>query len=226
MKYNILIISRLSSSWDSFDILKRGDFSVNFSNDFDDAFEKILKEKFDLFIAEEYPNDPLFKKFVAKVLNQIKVDYTKGFLICSTTRDIFPAGVIKEVLFSPVTPLDFTNALVKVLGLKARKSTRYIVRMHIEFRENESSFMQTCVSVNLSKNGMLIETTKKLPIGKTFYWTFQGAKEIEGLTVKGIVLNEAKDEKFSSIYKYGIKFLPEDEKALEKLNNFIMEKYI
>lgn len=217
--FKVIFISNFSvDSLDSAGILKRKDFNLTYTKDFDYAFDVLVKENFDLFIAEETPNDLKFLTFISKILNQLKIPHLKGILICSTSKNIKPTGPIKDVLFSPVNPLDFSNSVANVLGLKARNSIRYLVRMHLGLKDQEQKFLQTCVTINISKDGMLIETNKKLPIGKVFYWTFQGSKFIDSLTIKGKILNEEKLDKF---YRYGICFEKDNVEPLKKLSNFL-----
>lgn len=224
--FKVLLISKSSpSSWDNVGILKRKDFNVIFENDFEEAFQRLTKEDFNLFIAEENPFDNTFLIFINQILNQLKVPTLKGILICSATKDLEEMGPFKKILFTPLEPEDLNDAIAKILNLKQRASRRYIVRMHLGIREEGTSFFTTCTTINLNKSGMLIETTKSLPIGKVYFWTFQGAKELDGLTIKGKIVNEAKMESFSLNFRYGVQFLEECIKEIKKIEEFLKEKF-
>jgi len=224
--FKILLLSKSSpSSWDNVGILKRKDFNVIFESNFEEGFQKLLKENFDLFILEENPFDNTFLIFVNQVLNQLKIPTLKGILICSITKDLKEIGPFKKILFTPLEPDDLNEAIAKVLNLKQRASRRYIVRMHLRVDEEGTNFFTTCTTINLNKGGMLIETTKSLPIGKVYFWTFQGAKELDGLTIKGRIVNEAKMETFSLNFRYGVQFLEECKEAIEKIEEFLKEIY-
>jgi len=217
--YKLLILSKeKESSWENFEILKRKDFSIKYERDFQKGFEILIRENFDLFVAEEKPHDFSFKNFCASILNQLKVPNIKGILICSTTK-IEPIGPFKEVLYMPLNCERFNFAIAKALNLKTRASTRYIVRMHLGLiGENVKNF-KTCVTLNISSEGMLVESTKPLPIGKVFLWTFQGIKDLEGFTIKGQILNKADEER----YRYGVKFIIENQDLKKKIEDFLKE---
>lgn len=222
--YKILVISNSSpSSWEVVGILKRKDFNVIYERSFEEGFQKLLKEKFDLFIAEEIPYDNSFLIFVNRVLNQIKMPWIKGILVCSTTS-LIPAGSIKYVLKTPLKPDDLNEAIANALNLRKRSSGRYIVRMHVGIGD-EIRLLRTCTTININKGGMLIETNTSLPIGKIYWWTFQGVKELEGVTVKGKVVNEAPVEGFSGNYRYGIQFLEGPLDSLKKIEEFLKESW-
>ncbi len=224
--FKILLISKSSpTSWDNVGILKRKDFNVIFESNFEEAFQKLTKEDFDLFIAEENPFDNTFLIFINQIINQLKVPTLKGILICSETKDLEEIGPFKKILFTPLEPEDLNEAIAKVLNLKQRASRRYIVRMHLGVSEEGTGFFTTCTTINLNKGGMLIETTKSLPIGKVFWWTFQGAKELDGLTIKGKIVNEAMMESFSLNFRYGVQFLEECSKEIKKIEEFLKEKF-
>ncbi len=219
--YKILLISKqIFSSWEKFEILKRKDFEILQEGNFEDAFDKLVKEKFDLFIAEETPMDFSFKRFLVSVLNQLKIPNLKGIFICSTTRDLNINSLDFEILKTPLKVEELENSIVKLLNLKKRSSIRYIVRMHLGISENKKGTFQTCVTMNISKNGMQISSSKPLSIGKEYYWTFQGSKEMEGLTIKGTVLNKIQ-EKEGSFYRYGVKFNENCKEEINKIENFL-----
>lgn len=222
--YKIILISNSSpSSWKEVGILQRKDFNVVYEKNFEEAFQKLCREKYDLFIAEEFPYDDSFLVFINKVLNQLKVNTTKGIIITSTSN-LSPAGIIKVVLKTPLKPEDLDNAIANILNLKKRIFKRCIVRMHLGFGEDVHIF-KTCTTINLNKGGMLIETSSALPIGKVYWWTFQGVKELEGLSIKGKIVSEMPQEGFSLNFRYGVQFLDEFSEAAKKIEEFLREKF-
>ncbi len=224
--YKILIISRASpSTWEQMGILRRKDFEVKYESDFDKGFQKLVKENYDLFVAEEWPHDSAFLSFYTAVISQIKIPHLKGILICSTSLGLEKHPSISEILNSPIDPEKFNDALASALNLKRRASKRYIVRMHLGLKDDYSGLIRTCVTININKGGMLIETTKSLPIGKSFWWTFQGVLELEGLTIKGTIVNEAPKESFSLNYRYGVKFDESCKETIKKIEEFLKEKF-
>ncbi len=224
--YKILIISRSSpSTWEQMGILSRKDFEVKYESDFEMGFQKLVRENYDLFIAEEWPYDSAFLSFYSAVISQIKVPNLKGIFICSTSMDIKKHSAISEILRTPLNPEKFNDAVASALNLKKRSSKRYIVRMHLGLRDDSSGLLRTCITINMNKGGMLIETTKSLPIGKSFWWTFQGVLELEGLTIKGTIVNESPRESFSLNYRYGVKFDESCKDAIKKIEEFLKEKF-
>lgn len=224
--YRILVISISGNSISELvQILKRKDFEVIYEKNFDDGFQSLIKEKFDLFIAEENPFDNSFLIFVNKVLNQLKIPSIKGILLCSSTKDLIETGPFKKVLYAPFKPDELNDAIAFILNLQRRASKRYLVRMHISIGEEKDTFFKTCTTINLNKGGMLIESPTALPLGKVYWWTFQAAGELEGLSIKGQIVNEVPMEGFSLKFKYGVKFLEECSKSIEKVEEFLKREF-
>lgn len=224
--YTILVISNSpKSSWEIVGILSRKDFEVIYEKNFEDGFQSLIRDKFDLFIAEENPFDNSFLFFVNKVLNQLKVPSIKGILLCSKTKNLIEAGPFKKILYAPFKPDELNDAIANVLNLKRRSSIRYLVRMHIGIGEEKNNFFKTCTTINLNKGGMLVEVTSALPLGKIFWWTFQVAGELDGLSIKGKIVNEVPIEGFSSKFRYGIKFLEECSESIKKIEEFLKQEF-
>lgn len=224
--YKILVISNSpKSSWEIIGILNRKDFEVTYEKDFDNGFQILLREKFDLFIAEENPFDNSFLIFVGKVLNQLKVPSIKGILICSKTKNLIEAGPFKKILYAPIKPDELNDAIASVLNLRRRVSIRYLVRMHIGIGEEKDTFFKTCTTINLNKGGMLVEAPSALPLGKVFWWTFQAVGELENLSIKGKIVNEIPVEGFSSKHRYGVKFLEECSSSIKKIEEFLKQEF-
>lgn len=224
--HKILVISNSpKSSCEIIGILNRKDFEVMYEKDFENGFQSLIREKFDLFIAEENPFDISFLIFANKVLNQLKVPSIKGILLCSKTKNLIEAGPFKKIMYAPIKPDELNDAIAGVLNLKRRASIRYLVRMHIRIGEEKETFFKTCTTINLNKGGMLIEVPSALPLGKVFWWTFQAAGGLDGLSIKGEIVNEAPVEGFSLKFRYGVKFLEECSESIKKIEEFLKQEF-
>lgn len=224
--YKIILISKSNPSfWEKVEILKRKNFEVIFENSFEEGFQKISKGNFDLFIAEEDPSSNSFLIFINQILNQLKILNLKGILICTVRGDLKEVGPLKKILTKPFKLEDLDEAIAYCLNLKRRTSRRYLVRMHIGIGDNKISSFKTCTTINLNRGGMLIETTGNLPIGNTYWWTFQGVKELENISIKGKIINEVPSEGFTLKFRYGVKFLEECTDAIKKIEKFLEENF-
>lgn len=224
--FKLIIISKSSNTlWDKVEILKRKDFNLVFENNFESGFQKLAKDNYDLFIAEEDPSSSSFLIFINQILNQLKISNLKGIIICSVSSNLKPLGPIKKIILKPYKVEELEEAIANCLNLKKRISQRYLVRMHLGVGEDKFTSFKTCVALNLNKGGMLIETQGNLPIGKTYWWTFQGIKELESISIKGKIVNEAPIEGFSLNFRYGIKFDEECKDAIKKIEKFLEENF-
>lgn len=224
--YKLIFLSNsFKEDWKKIEVLKRKDFLLTFENSFEEGFQKLVRDKYDLFIAEENPFSNSFLIFINQVLNQLKISALKGIVICTKGTEIKEVGPIKKIIFKPFKMEELEDAIISCLNLKKRTSRRYIVRMHLGIGEDKFASFKTCVAINLNKGGMLIETQGNLPIGKVYWWTFQGVKELEGVSIKGKIINEAPMEGFSLNFRYGIKFDEECKEAIKKIEEYLEENF-
>lgn len=224
--FKLLFLSKSSSKeWEKLEILKRKDFLLTFESSFEEGFQKLVRDKYDLFIAEEDPFSNSFLIFINQVLNQLKISNLKGIVICSKGTEIKEVGPIKKIIFKPFKMEELEDSIISCLNLKKRISRRYLVRMHLGIGEDKFSSFKTCVAINLNKGGMLIEAQGNLPIGKTYWWTFQGVKELEGISIKGKIVNEAPVEGFSLNFRYGVKFDEECRDSIKRIEKYLEENF-
>lgn len=207
MSHRVVLISREGmEGWFGQSALKRSDVEVHATSDTEGALQLIIRSDCQVVVAEEWPGCKHFTKLVGELLFSIR---REGFQVILLTNSMPPGpggAPIAHVLPVPCDRDDFDRALAGALGLKSRAGKRHLVRLHLSASSREEGNLGMAVCLVLNPAGMIVESPRPLPLGKTFFWSFQGVPQLHGARVPGRVLRQEATQPGSRASTYAVGF--------------------
>jgi len=108
------------------------------------------------------------------------------------------------VLPTPVDPEVWDGRLDRLLRVPRRRSTRIPVRLTVWSRRSADPEPIEGVMLNVSVNGMLLETTEPLPVGTRFDLSFRLPRDTSEVNAVGRVVREVRE---TSVPREGVEFV-------------------
>jgi hypothetical protein len=214
MRHSVVLVSREGmEGWFGSTVLKRSDIEVHHTSDCRTAFQLVLKTDCRLVVAEDWPGCANFQGFLSEILFSFRKEDFRAILITGSMPPGPGAPPIVFVHPSGVDPDTFDRSVVEHLGLKPRAGKRYLVRLFLSASSRDEMSMGLAVCLILNGGGMLVESPKPLPVGKNYYWSFQGIPQLKGIRVPGRVLRPAAPEGGAKGPCFAVAF---DEDALQE----------
>lgn len=122
------------------------------------------------------------------------------------------------VLKKPVDAFDLFSTISELIVIPQRKDMRVILRISVEGRNYDASFVAT--SYNISISGMLLETKRELNKGDKLSCSFNiGHTEVNAQCL--IMRVEKSDE---GQFRYGAKFLGLDTRSIVIIEQYVKSK--
>ena len=214
MRHSVVLVSREGmEGWFGNTVLKRSDIDVHQTSDGKAAFQLVLRTNCRLVVAEDWPGCANFQGFLSEILFSIRKEDFRAILI----TDSMPAGPgaspIAYVHPPGCDPVAFDRSVVEHLGLKHRAGKRYLVRLFLSASSKDEMSLGLAVCLVLNGGGMVVESPKPLPVGKTYFWSFQGISQLKGIRIPGRVLRPAAPEGGAKGPCFAVAF---DEDALQE----------
>jgi hypothetical protein len=177
-----------------------------------------INNKFDLIILDL--TYELAKRASKLFYNKIKE--SKAILIIgegiskeSLQKDFKDAIILEK----PLSPSLLNDEVAKALSIPSRRPIRILVRIQALDQAGKSFFLGTLTDI--SENGMLIETEKKLMVGERLHISFYLPETGGFVELIGQVSREAKAIA-PKINSYGIRFIEVQENFQSKINRFVL----
>jgi PAS domain S-box-containing protein len=119
-------------------------------------------------------------------------------------EDSLRAAGANVVLLTPVDPEVWDGRLDRLLRVPRRRSTRIPVRLAVWSRRSADPEALEGVMLNVSANGMLLETSQPLPVGARFDLSFRLPRDLSEVHAVGKVVREVAETASS---RSGIEFV-------------------
>ena len=206
-------------------ILQKDDLQLQKTDQYDAAFMFLTEAPCDLLIAWDFSQDPGLAAFLERLLFDLPGTPPVGILATAQNHPGLQQKFIQTFLNSDATLEEFNMAVARALNLPVRAHRRYLIRMHLGMAKGSTNLLATLSSVNISAGGLLVESTRELPVGQAFLWSFSGAKGLEGLSIPGIILREVEDQRHGNLRRYAIQFDSTAKAQREVLGLYLADKY-
>lgn len=184
-------------------ILARSDFQIFKADTKEQALH--TANKMDLIIIDmempELPGDEL----CTAIRQEAGLKKTAILMVCSRKKaDIERCAKsgASSYITKPVNRGEFHNIVCRLLDIPQRRGIRVLINISVKGLFETRPFF--CVSQNLSRSGILFETTRVLAKGDVIECSFFLPEE-ERITARGEVVRVLKPE--PHIYAYGVTFL-------------------
>lgn len=157
-------------------ILKREDVELERFEDGARAFIKLKASPFDLFIWEQ----TLEKTEALVFFNHIQKAFgeTRLKVICAWKEpapEDLPPIVAKSFTYPP-DEAEYDKFLSEFLKTEVRKTRRVLIRVRLAVQRTGQGLL--CSTINVSKDGLLIESNKPLQVKHIYMVTFLGLKGV------------------------------------------------
>lgn len=218
-KRRVIIVSDASQeAWWRRSILIRIDLALTPTADFPTALRLLASEPYDLLVVEEERGETL-QAFLNSVRQLNKPPSFHVILLSHSmgTGQLKPP--VSRVLPSPCKLEAFNLCVAEILGIQSRKSQRHMVRLQIAMDAKKGAMSGMAATLDLSVDGMRIETDNPLGVGERLIWTFGGPAELAGLLVPGTILRETNLPTAGGLHYYAVRFdyaSPQDRQVLER----------
>lgn len=173
-----------------------------------EAIEIHKREKVDLILCDLYMpgmNGDEVCKIIRKDDNLKKVSI---IIVTTSAKDsdmCLEAGA-NDVVLKPVNPSELLKKVGKYINIPMRRDIRILARIGVEGLRGMGAESFISNTVNISINGVLIETSHTLTIGEAVSCSLSIPGNSTLVTVTGEVVRKG-DGKQSGMNYYGIKFL-------------------
>jgi len=145
-----------------------------------------------------------------------------SLIVCCDDNRVFQAACrdagANAVIQKPVDAFDLFSKISELIAIPQRKDMRVLLRISMEGRQEETSFIAT--SYNISISGLLLETRKELNIGDTLTCSFNIAHAEVNAHCRIVRVDRTDAERF----RYGAKFLDLDTKAIVVIEQYVKSK--
>ena len=188
-----------------------------------EAIEIHKREKIDLILCDLYMpgmNGSEVCKIIRKDDNLKKV----SIIIVTTSakdRDMCLEAGANAVVLKPIDPSELLEKVGKYINIPMRRDIRILARIGVEGLRGMVAESFISNTVNISVNGVLIETSHTLTIGDAVSCSLSIPGNSTLITVTGEVVRKGEGRQ-SGISYYGIKFLDvreEDKRAIASYIN-------
>ena len=220
-----LIVRTEPPAWLKQSILQKDDIQLQRTDQYDIAFTLMAGAPFALFVAWDMSQDSGLVTFIERLLFDLPGTTPPGLLITQQKHPGLQQKFIQAHLDGAATLEEFNMAVARALNLPVRAHRRYLIRMHLGIAGGSTGLIATLSSVNISAGGLLVESTRELPVGHSYMWSFSGAKGLEGFSIPGIILREVEDQRHGNLRRYAIQFDPAAKAQRETLGQFLADKY-
>jgi PilZ domain len=215
----VIIVSDPSAdAWWRLSLLKRADLRVYPAKDYAAALEILAKVPSSLLIVEERPGGGL-TVFLDTVRRAFVTPSLGVVLLC----DRMPPGpLVPPVVRTfprPCSLAAFDLYLAETLAIQPRKSQRHLVKIQLTLDFDRDSLVGPAATLDMSADGMRIETVDSLALGQRYTWTFSGITELAGLKIQGTILREDTPSTQGSLHRYAVRFdrvNPRDRQTIER----------
>lgn len=198
-------VLRASSAAEALDILDRCPVDLI-------LVDEILTDDTGLNLCQKIRKDPRHKNISTLLFSRSPESLLKG--------EHPPVG-INEVVRKPIQSEEFNTKSTKLLQVPVRREIRLLVYVQVQGYIQSSLFL--CNSVNLSSNGMLLLTARKLKMGDLVLLQITLPKEKDKLRVEGRVVREAKEIQ-SRLNGYGVQFIGMNQADRDRVDKFFSEE--
>jgi len=222
MAYAVVLIVRSEPGpWVKQSVLQHREIDLRITESYEAGFKLIAKGPCDLFIVFEKANDASLAEFVERLVFDLQNPNLKGIVVTPQKHPVLQQKPVDECLDPAVTLEEFNAAVAAALSFPVRAHRRHRVRMPLEAAGEQGNLTAPMSSVNISEGGMLVESTGELPVGETFTWSFEGAKDLEGLEIPGKILRELEEGRAGDLRLYAVQFVPDTKERCAFLANYL-----
>lgn len=125
-----------------------------------------------------------------------------------------------EIILKPVSPAQLNQKAAEMLGLPSRRAIKILIRM--QFIEEPKAPFALGTMIDISENGMLIETEKHLRMDIHIKISFYLSETGGFVEIEGQIIRETKSSS-PKIKCYGIRFTRVEQQFQDKINRFVLK---
>lgn len=218
-KGEVIIVSDPSpDAWWHLSLLKRADLKVYPAKDYAAALAILAKVPCSLLVVEERPGGGL-AGFLYTVRQTYVTPSFKIVLLCDRLPPGPPVPPVVRTLPRPCSLAAFDLCLAEILDIHPRRSQRHLVRMQLTLGMERGPLAGPAATLDISVEGMKVETADSLTLGQRYTWTFSGISELAGLKIQGTILREDAQATQGSLHRYAVRFdhvSPHDRQIIER----------
>ena len=145
-----------------------------------------------------------------------------SLIVYSDDNPVFQAACrdagANAVIQKPVDAFDLFSKISELITVPQRKDMRVLLRVSVEGRQEETSFIAT--SYNISISGMLLETKRELNKGDKLTCSFNIAHA--EVSAQCLIMRVDKTDK--GRFRYGAKFLGLDTRSIIVIEQYVKSK--
>ena len=214
----VIVFDPAADAWWRLSLLKRAELHVYPAKDYATALEILAKVPCSLLIVEERPGGGL-TGFLDTVRRAFVTPSLKVVLLCDRMPPGPPMPPVVRIMPRPCSLASFDLCLAEILDIHPRRSQRHLVRIQLTLNMERGSPVGPAATLDLSVDGIRIETADSLTLGQRYTWTFSGITELAGLKIQGTILREDTPATQGSLHRYAVHFdhvSPHDRQTIER----------
>ncbi len=201
-------------------------FEINRVEDGPSALVLAANVGYDLILAHYPLADFSLYDFVRMVHDPTSPCRNTPVLLLTSAAQVEALGRRMGGALVQVLPLDagdeaFKRVLADLVGVAAREDSRILVQ--IEGRTGEERVLRVCQTRNLSETGLLLHTSRLLPVGSQVGLTCQLPGDSQPLQARVEVVRHTKPDR-EGIAGMGVRFVDMEAAARERLRRFLRRR--
>ena len=214
----VIVFDPAADAWWRLSLLKRADLHVYPAKNYAMALELLAKVSCSLLVVEERPGGSL-TGFLDTVRQAFATPSFKVVLLCDRLPPGPPVPPVVRILPRPCSLAAFDLFLAEILDIHPRRSERHLVQIQLTLHMERGSLVGPAVTLDMSVDGMRIETADSLTLGQPHTCTFSGITELAGLKLQGTILREDSPATQGSLHRYAVRFdhlSPHDRQTIKR----------
>lgn len=204
-------------------ILRRADIKVFTADSSLEIIPVHKAEKMNLIVASLDPDALPGDELCRRIREDPELKKVSLIVVChkrkADMKRCAESGA-NSFLTYPVNPDDLRKAVENLIDVPYRKNLRVLIRVSIRGSLRNEPFF--CVSENISRTGLLIESEKTLARGDRINCSFFLPEEEHKINAECEVVRVEKKKEHS--YHYGIKFIEIEPEALMAIDRYVEMK--
>lgn len=200
-------------------------FDLQHVRGFDDSVSAVRKRHYDGIIATLPLGSDPFQEFIDAVRADDSPCRTSGLVVLTTSDRVDEAktylgsGVNRVVSIDDATAL--RQAIVGVTNVGLRAPIRVMAQLTIAVGERDCHIRT--FTKNVSRSGMLLDTSNKLDVGQTFAFSFRSPVDDRRISGRAEVVRHARSDR-EQTNGIGVQFVSLDDGATKALDSLFKKE--
>jgi DNA-binding response OmpR family regulator len=193
----------------------------------DEALAILGVERIDLIIADLDAPGTSTEQFCSMIRKDPALQHVAIIMVCACDSAQMSRSRrygVDAIILRPIKPSFLLEKARQLLHLSWRETYRVLMDVSVDGTASEETF--SCRSLDISSQGILVETTRIFALGERLVCTFM-LPDAAHIRAKGVVARNLPTDRGSHVNRYGIHFqdlTPGESKAIEEFLDSAAQK--